>query len=154
MAPSVISPQLDPSLSSSAARSAGGSALSSWSRASIAASRRERSGAKRAQPRMQRLDHGMGKRLARSDPVQGIAPPLQAHEPGHRLADDAPHASDLVIECIEHEQRLARIGGREQGREIAVRIMLADLDGGMGEYGGDGSPPRTLLETYQSVATS
>ena len=93
---------------------------------------------------MQRLGHGMGKRLAGSDPVQCIAPPLQAHEPGHGFADDAPHASDLVIECVEDEQRLARIGGREQGREIPVRVMLADLDGGMGEYGGDGSPPRTL----------
>jgi hypothetical protein len=77
---------------------------------------------------MQRLDHGMGKRPAGSDPLQGIAPPLQAHEPGHRFADDPRHPPDLVIERVEDEQRFARLGGREQGREIAVRIVLTNLD--------------------------
>jgi hypothetical protein len=33
-----------------------------------------------------------------------------------------------VIERVEDEQRFARLGGREQGREIAVRIVLANLD--------------------------
>ena len=83
--------------------------------------------------RMQRLDHGVSSRPAPSDRVQGIAPPLQAYEPGHRLAHDAPHSSDLVIECIKHEQLLPRIGGCKESREIPVRVMLADLCCAIGE---------------------
>jgi hypothetical protein len=33
-----------------------------------------------------------------------------------------------MIERIQDEQRFARLGGREQGREVAVRIVLTDLD--------------------------
>jgi Urate oxidase N-terminal len=56
-----------------------------------------------------------------------VAPPLQADETHHRLADQLADPCDLDIEGMEGEQVAATVGRREQGRQIAVAIEAADL---------------------------
>ena len=106
--------------------------------------------------RLQCRDHGLRQRFARVDAVERVAPPLEADQPGHRLADDVAHLRDLVIERVESEQRLTRLGRREQRGEIPVRIVLADLAGAVRE-------PALVIRLlthrlrstgYQSVSTS
>ena len=78
-----------------------------------------------------RRDDRVSGRLVRRERVQRLAPPLQAHEARDRLADHAAHPGDLVVERIKGEQRLARVCGREQGCQIALRVVLAHLGGAM-----------------------
>jgi hypothetical protein len=90
---------------------------------------------------VQRLGDVMStRRLTERDLVQGLAPPLEADQSGHGLVDHVADLADLVVEGIQREQRLARVGRQKQGRQVAVGIVLADLLGAVREgSAGDGS---------------
>ena len=75
-------------------------------------------GARKGEPGerpVQRLHDRMGERPVGGGRLQRVAPPLEADQPGHRLAHDVAHLADFVVEGVEREQRLARVLRREQG---------------------------------------
>jgi hypothetical protein len=69
------------------------------------------------------------------DRIERVTPPLQPDQACDRLAYHVADPGDLVVEGVEREQGLARRGRREQGREIAVRRLLPDQLGAVGELG-------------------
>ena len=85
------------------------------------------------EPDLQGQGDRMGRRPTGVDRIERVAPPLQANQAGHRLADHVADLADLVVEGVEREQRLARHGRREQGRKIAVRRRRPDQPGAVGE---------------------
>ena len=109
-----------------------------------------------AEQGLEGLGDRMGGRPSARDRSQRIAPPLQADQAGHRLADQVADLADLVVEGVEREQRLPGRGGREQRREITVRCRRPDQPGAPGELALDrlsqGSA-RRCRERYQRTLT-
>ena len=58
------------------------------------------------QPGIQRVTNGPRHLMPAAGAVQHLPPPLPAHHGHHRLAHQVARAGDLVIECIERQQRL------------------------------------------------
>ena len=76
-----------------------------------------------ANRRRQGLDHLVpAHRPALVDRGNAVAPPLQAHLAEHRLAHHFAGARDLGVEGIERQQRVARLGGREQRGQEPVAV--------------------------------
>jgi hypothetical protein len=73
----------------------------------------------------ERPRHIVGRPLAGIDLLHRVAPPLQADLSQDRLRDHLAHPRDLVIEEDEGKEMGARLGGREQRGQIAVRVELA-----------------------------
>ncbi len=61
--------------------------------------------------------------------VEQIAPPLQPDVPDQWLAHQSWNPHDLDIERGQRQQRAARRGADEQGRGIAVEILVTDQGG-------------------------
>jgi hypothetical protein len=83
----------------------------------------------------QGFDDRMGARTAPVDLVDRLAPPLQANPPDHGLAHDLRRLGDLEVESIKSKEILAALRRGEQGGQIAVPVLAADLIGAGAEAG-------------------
>ena len=101
--------------------------------------RRDRTVAPRSEPisacdRQTETDHGVEQRggdrvrprVAGARALDRVVPPLQANLARHGIADRVAHPRHFDVEGIEPEQRAAALRRREQGRQEAILVGLAD----------------------------
>ena len=79
-------------------------------------------------------DRVTGGGIARIDTRHGVSPPLETDLSGERLADRLGDAGNFVIEGVNREQPLARIGPREQRTQKTVPVVLFHVARAMGEF--------------------
>ena len=74
----------------------------------------------------QRLYDLVPARAAAVDPVDGLAPPLQADLADQRLATPPRALGELGVEGVEREQVFAPFRRREQRSQVPVVVVPAD----------------------------